>query len=150
VGAISATPDSLNLQLTAGNQGVETPESSLLAKAPSDSWLALGIANLGDLIKQQLEQAKAQNPNIDSVISQIESTTGSSLEELEGSLGDAVLYVEGTTQPTLTGALVVQSKNTALTLRLLTQLRGFLQIGSTGVKPLSLSGGGSGFQINDA
>jgi hypothetical protein len=64
-------------------------------------------------------------------------------------LGDAVIYVQGTTQSTLTGALVVESKDTALTARLLNQLRGLLQLGSQGVKPLQLSGGGTGFQIND-
>jgi hypothetical protein len=45
---------------------------------------------------------------------------------------------------------MVQSRNPDLTGRLISQLRSLLQIsGSTGVKPLHLSGGGSGFQIND-
>src|SRR3954454_5567058 len=83
------------------------------------------------------------------MVQQIQSTTGSSLDQLTGSLGDAVVYVQGTTQQTLTGALIVQSKDTELTGRLLTQFQGLLQLGSGGVKPLHLSGGGTGFQIDD-
>jgi hypothetical protein len=59
-----------------------------------------------------------------------------------------VIYVQGTTQRTLTGALVVQSKDSALTGRLLNQLQGLLQLGGK-IKPLQLSGGGTGFQMSD-
>jgi hypothetical protein len=147
-GALSATADTLNLDFIGGNS-VDTPESSLLGDVPSQSWLALGIGNLGDVAKRTLDQVKDQIPNFDAVAQQIQATTGSSLEGLEGSLGDAVLYVQGTTQNTLSGALVVQTNNADLTGRLLDQLQGLLQLGTTGVKPLQLSGGGTGFQIND-
>jgi hypothetical protein len=148
-GALTATADTIQIDATGGNSGVETPESSLIGDAPAQAWLALGIGNLGDNIKQTIEQVKDQIPNFDATVQQIEQTTGSSLDQLEGSLGDAVLYVEGTTEPTLTGALVIQSKDPGLTERLLTQLQGLLQLGSGGVRPLQLSGGGTGFQIND-
>ena len=54
----------------------------------------------------------------------------------------------GPRQSTLTGALVVQSKDSELTGRLLNQLQGLLQLGGT-IKPLQLSGGGTGFQMSD-
>ena len=148
-GALTATSDSFDLDFIGGDNGVETPESSLLGSVPTQSWLALGIGNLGDVAKRSLDQAKGQIPDYDNIVRQIEATTGSSIDELTGSLGDAVLYVEGTTQPTLTGALLVQTKDPDLTGRLVTQLQGLLQLGSSGITPLKLSGGGTGFQIND-
>jgi hypothetical protein len=147
-GALTATANSFEFEASGGNQGVDTPESSLIADVPAQSWLAFGIGNLGDSVKRTLDQLKAQIPNFDSVQQQIEQTTGSSLDQLTGSLGDAVIYVQGTTQSTLTGALVVQSKDPALTGRLLNQLQGLLQLGGA-IKPLQLSGGGTGFQFAD-
>jgi hypothetical protein len=148
-GALTASADNIQLDATGGANGVDTPESSLIAAVPSQAWLAFGIGNLGDTVKRSLDQVKESIPNFDSVVQQIQTTTGSSLDQLEGALGDAVIYVEGTTQSTLTGALVVQTKDADLTGRLLSQLQGLLQLGSGGIKPLRLSGGGTGFQIND-
>jgi hypothetical protein len=148
-GALTASADSIELEATGGSNGVDTPESSLIGDVPGQSWLAFGIGDLGDTVKKSLDQLKEQIPNFDAAQEQIQQATGSSLEQLTGSLGDAVIYVQGTTQQTLTGALIVQSKDTELTGRLLNQLQGLLRLGSTGVKPLSLSGGGTGFQIND-
>jgi Protein of unknown function (DUF3352) len=147
-GALTATANSFELEATGGSEGVETPESSLIGGVPAQSWLALGIGDLGDSVKKSIDQLKDQIPNFDSVQQQIEQTTGSSLDQLTGALGDAVIYVQGTTQQTLTGALVVQSKDPDLTGRLLNQLQGLLQLGGT-IKPLQLSGGGTGFQMTD-
>jgi len=151
-GAVTANASSIQLEATGGNNGVETPESSLLGTVPSDSWLALGIGHLGDTIKANLDQFKNNIPNFDAAAQQIQAATGASIEQLTGALGDAVIYVGGTTQPTLTGALVVQTKDPSLTGRLLGQLRSLLQLGagSSGVsiKPLQLSGGGTGFQLS--
>jgi hypothetical protein len=149
-GALTASATSIDLEATGGSNGVDTRQSSLIGDVPSQAWLALGAADLGEVVKRTLDQVKDSIPNFDQAVQQLEATTGSSLDQLTGSLGNAALYVEGTTQSTLTGALIVQSKNTDLTGRLIDQLRGLLQIaGSSGVKPLHLSGGGSGFQIND-
>ena len=148
-GALTASANTIELQATGGSNGVDTPQSSLIGDVPGQSWLAFGLGNLGDNLKQSIDQLKTQIPNFDTVQQQIEQTTGSSLEQLTGSLGDAVIYVQGTTQSTLTGALVVQSKDTALTGRLLNQLQGLLQLGGK-IKPLKLSGGGSGFQMSDS
>jgi uncharacterized protein DUF3352 len=151
-GAISATSDAIQLDATGGSNGVETPQSSLLATVPSDSWLAVGIGHLGDVIKQNLTQLKTSIPNFESVASQIQATTGASVDQLAAALGDAVIYVGGVTQPTLTGALVVQTKDPGLTGRLLGQLQSLLQLGAgssgASVKPLHLSGGGTGFQMS--
>src|SRR5262249_15647605 len=114
------------------------------------AWLALGIGNLGDTIRHAIDQLKNQIPNFDVATQQIQQTTGASLDQLESALGDAAVYVQGTTQNTLSGALVVQVKAAALIGRLLRKLQGLLQLGAGGIKPLNLSGWGVGFQINDA
>ncbi|MFL5907430.1 MAG: DUF3352 domain-containing protein [Solirubrobacterales bacterium] len=150
-GAVTATSDSIDLDLKGGGNEIDTPESSLLGDVPAQSWLALGIGNLGERVKQTIDQLRDQVPSIEAILNQVQSTTGSSIDELTGSLGDAVLYVQGTTQSTLSGALVIQTKNSSLTGRLLMQLQSLLQLGSAGgkVTPLQLSGGGTGFQINN-
>jgi hypothetical protein len=149
-GAITASATSIDVEATGGSNGVDTPQSSLIGDVPSRAWLALGAADLGDAVKRTLDQVRDSIPNFDQAVQQLEAATGSSLDQLTGSLGNAALYVEGTTPSTLTGALMVQSRNPDLTGRLISQLQSLLQIsGSTGVKPLDLSGGGSGFQIND-
>jgi hypothetical protein len=147
-GALSASADSVQLDATAGSNGVETPESSLIGSVPSDSWLVIGDGNLGATIKDSLEKAKARYPSIDTAIQQIQSTTGATIDQLTAALGNAVVYVEGTTKSTVTGALLVESKDPSLTGRLIGQLQGLAQFsGGSGLKPLSLSGGGTGFQV---
>jgi Protein of unknown function (DUF3352) len=150
-GALTASGSSFNLEFIGGNNGVETPESSLIGDVPGQSWLALGFGNLGDVAKRTIDQLKGAGiPNLDQGLSQVEQATGSSIDQLTNALGDAVLYVQGTTESTLTGALVIQTKDPDLTGRLLNQLQSLVQLGSSGgVKPLQLSGGGTGFQIND-
>jgi hypothetical protein len=148
-GALTATANSFELEATGGSQGVETPESSLIGDVPGQSWLALGVGDLGDNIKNSINQLKDQIPNFDQAQQQIEQTTGASLDQLTGALGDAVIYVQGETESTLTGALIVQSKDPDLTGRLLNQLQGLLRLGGT-IKPLNLSGGGTGFQMVDS
>ena len=147
-GALSATANSFNVDFVGGNS-VDTPESSVLGDVPSQAWLALGIGNLGDLVKREIEQFKSQIPNFDSVTQQIQATTGASLDELENSLGDAAIYVQGETRKTIGGALVVQTKNPDLTGRLLTQFLSLARLGGTAIRPLQLNGGGTAFQIND-
>src|SRR4029453_8096187 len=49
-GALTASPESFDLAFVGGESGVETPESSLIGKVPAQSWLALGIGDLGKLV----------------------------------------------------------------------------------------------------
>ena len=150
-GALTASASSFDLQFIGGSNGVDTPESSLVADVPGDSWLAFGLGDLGDAAKRTLEQLKDSDiPGLEEGLGQVQQATGASIDQLTGALGNAVLYVRGTTEPTLNGALVIQTKDPDLTGRLLNQLRSLVQLGSRGgVKPLQLSGGGTGFQIND-
>jgi hypothetical protein len=152
VGNLTATADAINLDLSSGANGSATPQSPLLENLPQQAWLAVGLSDLGGAIKKGFEQAQSQGiPGVDlsQVRSQIQSATGASLDELTAALGDAALFVQGNSQQTLSGALVVQTKNTELTGRLLNQLQSLLEAGASGgrqVKPLNLSGG-TGFQL---
>ena len=150
-GALTASADTFDLEFVGGNNGVETPESSLLGDVPADSWLALGLGDLGASLKRTIDQLKAQGtPNLQAGLSQVEQATGASIDQLTNALGDAVVYVRGDRQKNLNGALVVQTKDPDLTGRLLTQLETLVRLGSQGTtKPLQLGGGGTGFQIND-
>jgi Protein of unknown function (DUF3352) len=149
-GALTASAESFDLEFVGGESGVETPESSLIGEVPGQSWLAVGFGDLGQIAKRTIDQLKdAGIPNFEAGLSQVEQATGSSIDQLTDALGDAAVYVEGTTEPTLTGALVVQTKDPELTGRLLEQLQSLVQFGSSGtVRPLQLEGG-SGFQIKD-
>jgi hypothetical protein len=150
-GALTASANSFDLRFIGGDNSVDTPESSLVGDVPGDSWLALGLGNLGDTAKRTLDQLKDSGiPNFEQGLAQVEQATGASVDQLTGALGDAVLYVRGTTEQTLSGALVIQTKDPDLTGRLLSQLQTLVQLGSQGgVKPLQLGGGGTGFQIFD-
>jgi hypothetical protein len=150
-GALTASENSFDLEFTGGDSGADTPESALVGDVPADSWLALGLGNLGETARRTLDQLKDSGiPNFEQGLAQVEQATGASIDQLTGALGDAVIYVRGTTEPTLNGALVVQTKDPDLTGRLLSQLQSLVQLGSQGgVRPLQLGGGGTGFQIND-
>jgi Protein of unknown function (DUF3352) len=150
-GALTASADSFDLEFIGGNEGVDTPESSLLGEVPAQSWLALGMGDLGEIANRTIDQLKETGvPGVEQGLSQVEQATGSSIDQLTGALGDAVLYVQGTREANLNGALMIHSNDPDLTGRLLGQLQSLVTIGSTGTtRPLQLSGGGTGFQIND-
>lgn len=151
VGDLTASAEELELDVSAGGEGVETAESSLIANLPSQAWLAVGFGDVGEVVKRTVDQLReAGVPNLDEGLSQLESTTGASLDELAGALGDAALYVQGTSEAALTGALIVQTNDSELTGRLLEQLRGLVQLGNPrGVQSISTPGGGTGLRITD-
>jgi hypothetical protein len=150
-GALTTTPESFDLEFVTEGEDLETPESSLIGDVPDDAWLAFGIGDLGKTIKTSIDRLRgADIPGLGAGISRFEGLSGTSLEELTDALGDSVIYVQGVTEPSLTGALVIQVRDTELTGRLLSQVQGLLRFApQAGVKALSLQGGGSGFQIND-
>src|SRR4029450_13619913 len=82
-GALTAPPDSFDLEFVGGESGVETPESSLIGEVPAQSWLALAIGDLGELARTTIDQLKdAGIPDFQAGLSQVEQATGSSIEQL--------------------------------------------------------------------
>jgi Protein of unknown function (DUF3352) len=149
-GSLTASSDNLDLEFqSTGVENVNTPESALLGDVPGDAWLALGIGDLGATARRVIDQLKTLGiPNLQQGLAQAEAATGSSVNDLTGAFGDAVIYVKGTSQKALSGALVVHVNNPELTGRLLGQLQSLLSF-SGAVKPLSVPGGGTGFQYHD-
>jgi len=149
-GALTASADTVDLEFQSqGAENIETPESALLGDVPSDAWLALGVGDLGGVARRVIDNLKAAGiPNLEQNLAQAEAATGSSVNELTGAFGDAVIYVKGTSQKALSGAMVIHVNNAELTGRLLGQLQSLLSFGG-GVKPLKLSGGGTGFTYTD-
>jgi hypothetical protein len=149
-GALTASSDNLDLEFqSTGVENVNTPESALIGDVPGDAWLALGIGDLGATARRLIDQLKTMGiPNLQQNLAQAEAATGSSINDLTGAFGDAVLYVKGTSQKALSGALVIHVNNAELTGRLLGQLQSLLSF-SGAVKPLSVPGGGTGFQYHD-
>ena len=76
-GALTASANSFDLQFIGGDNSVDTPESSLIGDVPAQSWLALGLGNLGDSAKRTLEQLKDSGiPNLEQGLAQVEQATG--------------------------------------------------------------------------
>jgi Protein of unknown function (DUF3352) len=152
VGDVTASADSIDLELSAGTGGVETPPSALLEAVPGQAWLGIGLSNLGDALKNGLEQLKSQGipgVQVDTIQTQIEQAIGVSADDLAGALGDASIYVQGTSEKTLGGALVIQTDDPSVTSSLITKLQGLLTLGG-GARVVPLSGGGrTGFRLID-
>ena len=151
VGDLSASSEALELNVLGGGGGVETPPSALLDLVPAQSWLAFALGDLGGTVKQTIEQLRDSDiPNFEENLSQVEDLTGASIDELTGALGESALYVQGANAQSLGGALIVQSNDTELTGRLLTQLQGLITAGAGGrARELTLPGGGTGFSFSD-
>ena len=63
-GALSASANSVELEAKGGGNGVDTPESSLIGGVPAQSWLALGIGNLGDIRQEEPRPAQGPDPEL--------------------------------------------------------------------------------------
>ena len=112
-----------------GQQRRRHPESSLIGDVPAQSWLALGIGNLGDAVKRTVDQLKDQIPNFERPSSRSSRPPALARPARELRSATRSSTSQGTTQSTLNGALVVQTKNPDLTGRLLGQLQTLVQLG---------------------
>ena len=156
VGDLTASASDISFELSAGSSGVETNESALLSELPGSAWLGIGLADIGDAVQRGLDatrQAGIPGFDIDQINSQLSLATGHDLEEIAGSLGEGAIFVEGTSERQLAGALVVESKDPALTGDILNRLGTLLRQGSdpkeTTVEPLASTGGDQGFRVTD-
>ena len=155
LGDITASAEAITLELSAGGGGVETAQSKLLGQVPSDSWLALAFADIGKAVENGLSQVDDSNVGLDSatVRREIRRSTGIDLEQdVARALGDAAVFVTGTSEQSLGGALVVESKNADASAQLLTKVQGLIESGVAGefeVEPLASTDGAQGFQLTE-
>jgi hypothetical protein len=154
LGDVTASEDSFTLELSAGGADVETGESSLLSSLPADAWLALGLSDIGAAVGNGVEQVeKANVPGLDgeAIREQLSSETGIDLDQdVIDALGDAAVFVSGTSQSSIGGALVIESKNPEASAELLTKVQDLITTQSGGeleVEPLASTSGDQGFQV---
>ena len=156
VGDLTASASDISFELSAGAGGVETDESALLSELPGQAWLGIGLAEVGEAVQRGLDaskQAGIPGFDVDQINSQLSLATGHDLDEIVGSLGEGAIFVEGTSEQQLTGALVVESKDPEVTGDLINKLGLLLQQSADPkemtVEPLASTGGDQGFRVTD-
>ncbi len=156
VGELTASAEAITIELAGGAGGAETEESELLSRLPGEAWLAVGLSDLGgsigDAVKQ-LDRGGVRGLDGAAVRRELLEQTGIELDhEVIGALGDAALFVEGSSSSSLGGALVIESKDPEASAELIGKLEDL--VGSEvpsgiRVEPLASTGGDQGFQISD-
>jgi hypothetical protein len=85
---------------------------------PADSWLAFSVPDLGDTIQGVLSAFASSGGGSAALAQQLEATTGLDLDkDVLSWMGDASLFVRGTSVPQLNGALVVETSDEAASKR---------------------------------
>jgi len=128
--------------------------TDLVTDLPSDSWLALGQPDLGKTLSGYLDLVASSVGGRDVIDQQLRAATGLDLQrDLFDWMGDFALFVRGTTESSLGGALVIESKDSAASARALRRLGSLARreaaTSGTRVVPLALPGGGAGFTLRD-
>jgi hypothetical protein len=150
LGQMTASATDVTFELSAGGGGVQTEESSLLDDLPADTWLALGFGDVGGAIEQGIDSFDNAGIGAEAIQAQVKAQTGLELDAVTAALGEAAVFVNGSTVGDLGGALIVQDKDETVTANLLDRLSGLIKQQSQGtvvVKPLK--GAGAGFQLTD-
>jgi hypothetical protein len=125
-GAVQALPhqlriDAVSIGAPASLAGAGSGAGALAA-LPAGSWLGLGVADLGQTL-DRLVQTVANTSGLSAVgvtaaLSQFRQQTGLDLrQDVLSWMGDAGVYVAGTTARNLRGALVVKTSDPAKTRR---------------------------------
>jgi hypothetical protein len=155
--ALQAQPDVLRVDAVS----IGTPKSAstgasgadALAGLPADAWLGLGVANLGhtlDGIVQTVAGAGGlTGVAVNAVLRQFQQQTGLDLrKDVLSWMGDAGVFVAGTTTSDLHGALVVKTTDPAKTKRALVVLKRLARRSSDAhITSLSGSGIDDGFTV---
>jgi hypothetical protein len=153
---ISADAQAVRLSVASVGSGGATgsgPGSALpLDQAPRDAWLALTQKDIGKTISGLLDSLQNANSGsgggaISDAITQFETATGLKVkDDLLSWMGDAGLFVEGDSVPSLGGALVIQSTDPAKTRAAITKIKGLLRQFNQHVGPAP-AGTSDGFTI---
>ena len=159
--ALQAQPDALRIDAVS----IGTPKSAttggsgadILATLPGDSWLGLGVANLGQTLDRVLQTVAGgggiTGVGVNALLGQFQKQTGLDLrKDVLGWMGDAGVFVGGTSSADLGGALVIKTTDPAKTKRTMTVLERFARQQSAGTKIRSLHGNGidDGFTAQSA
>ena len=129
--ALQAQPDALRIDAVS----IGTPKSAttggsgadILATLPGDSWLGLGVANLGQTLDRVLQTVAGggglTGVGVNALLGQFQKQTGLDLrKDVLGWMGDAGVFVGGSSSADLGGALVIKTTDPAKTKRTMTVL----------------------------
>ena len=158
--ALQAQPDALRVDAVS----IGTPKSAttgasgadVLATLPGDSWLGLGVANLGQTLDRVLQTVAGgggiTGVGVNALLGQFQKQTGLDLrKDVLGWMGDAGVFAGGSSSADLGGALVIKTTDPAKTKRTMTVLERIARKQSAGTKISSLQGKGiDGFTARSA
>jgi hypothetical protein len=146
---IVANAEAIRMSVATLGEGPGTgngPSTSLpLDKAPADAWLALTQKDIGTSISAILDSLNG-TASYDQ-LSQLEAAFGLNVkDDLLSWMGDAALFVEGDSVPTLGGALVIQSTDPGKTRTAITKIDGLLRQFNVKLGPAP-TGASAGFSM---
>jgi hypothetical protein len=130
--------------------------SEAIGSLPADSWVALGVSDVGDTLKLLLQKLASQGGltaiGLNLVLSRLEDSTGLSIErDVLAWMGPGGLFVRGSGKGRVGGALVVHSSDPAAMRRAVRRLRSALADinlpGVPDVGPLKAAGVDDGMTI---
>lgn len=121
-----------------------------VAALPGDSWLALGVGDVGGMLQDALAQASSSGLGaigVSALEQQFRTQTGLDLQrDLLSWMGDAGIFVRGLNGD-VSGALVVHSKDPAASRRAVEKLPALVRSQHGHVTPLAGKGIDAGFTI---
>jgi Protein of unknown function (DUF3352) len=134
----------------AGEQMALGDVTDFLGTFPADSWAAFATPDVGDQLTKAIDQIDEVGipPDVPpGALKQQLSSSGFDVEQLASAIGDVGVFVSGTDQASIGGALVVTTDDQAAAEKTIADLAKLArQSGTAGLKPTA---GGSGFTIRD-
>jgi hypothetical protein len=127
--------------------------ADVVAGLPSDSWLALGFGNSGETLDRILQTISGSGGltgvGVQAALHQFQQQTGLDLrKDVLSWMGDAGLFVTGTTTADLGGALVIKTSDPAKTKRVIAVVRRLVGRDSTAkISSLDVPGVDDGFTV---
>jgi hypothetical protein len=124
------------------------------AAVPAGSWLSLGIGDVGGAVQRALRSSAVSGATggMDpaTLLNGLKSQLGVDVDkDLLSWMGDAALFVRGTTKDTLNGALVVRSKDPAASRAAVPKVRKLLKGLGVDAGAVSSDGGTVGFSVRE-
>jgi hypothetical protein len=151
--AVVPSSDRIELDFASNAYGEDVPMGDVtdfIGSFPSDSWAAFGTADVGTRISETIDQIDRTGipPDVPpGALKQQLSQAGFDVERLADAVGDVGLFVNGTDQASIGGALVVTTDDQAAAESAIQDLsRLARESGTPGLRPLP---GGTGFTIRD-
>jgi Protein of unknown function (DUF3352) len=156
---VGAQPDAITINAAAiGLQSTAEPGAggaAMLTRLPRSSWLALGVGNLGRTLDDTLTQVSSSGLGglgVEALLRQFRQRSGLDVRrDLLAWMGDAGIFVSGTSTREVGFGLVVDSKDAAATRRAVGKLARLAGATSGAlVGPLTTAGVDAGFTVKSS